>query len=85
MIIDRMSAFIEPVLLMEGEGMKQRFRIVKLEKPNIMEIRERERGAQGAQVGYRVWANEGDERSIPTNQGRGMRIFRETLSLQRIP
>ena len=80
-----MSAFIEPVLLMEGEGQKQRFRVVQLKKPHIMEIREREHGVQGAEIGYRVWANAHDERSIPTNTGRGMRIFRETLSLKRTP
>ena len=81
MIIPHMSAFIEPVLLMEGEGKRQRFRIIQLKQPHIMEIRERERGDQGTEIGYRVWANQGDERSLPTNTGQGMRIFREVMNL----
>lgn len=64
----------EAVLLVEERP--QRFRIVKLERPHVMEIREREH-KDGKPVGFRLWVNTNDERSIPTRGQPGMRIFRE--------
>ena len=75
------AAFKEPVLLLEGEGLSQRFRVMVLNAPHMNEILEREH-LDGKPTGTtRTWVNQG-ERYLPTRTQLGLRIFRETITSQ---